>query len=1034
MAASTEFCLLGPLAVRRGDALVLVRPGKQRAVLAALLLNANRAVSVDELAEALWGSSPPPSARVTVQNYVKRLRQALGDADGTRISTRPGGYVIEVGAGELDAALFEELLGDARAAARYGLWDTAAQHARAALALWRGEPLTGVESELLAEREVPRLTDLRLRALETRIEADVHLGRPGEVIWELRRLAATHTLREHLHALLMLALYLDGRQAEALAAYQCARDVLVEELGAEPGPELQQLHQQILRADPALIRTGPATPAASAAPPAGLAPRQLPAAVAGFTGRAAELAALTGLLGHPDKGHPGTVVISAIGGTAGVGKTALAVHWAHQVAGQFPDGQLYMNLRGYDPARPVPATDALAAFLRSLGVPGTDIPADESERAARYRSLLAGKRMLIVLDNAGSADQVRPLLPGTGACIVVVTSRDTLAGLAARDGASRLDLDVLPPDDAVALLRELIGERADADPAAAAALAGQCCRLPLALRVAAELAATRPATPLAALAGELADLRTRLDLLETGGDPRTQVRAVFSWSCRHLGTAAARAFRLAGLHPGPDLDPFAAAALTGTTVPQARQALDTLARAHLLSPAAPGRYGLHDLLRAYAGELTAAQDNAQEQHTALTRLFDYYLHTAIVAMDALFPTDSDRRPRIPQPAAPCPEVKSLAGARDWLDAELATLVAGITYAAGHGWPAHATQLAAVLFRYLQTAGRYPEAIVIYTHAARAARSLGDPVAEADALNALGLFDWRQGRLEQATNLLQQSAALYRQARDRTGQARALGNLGIVEGRMGRHEQATSHHEQALSLYEETGNLYGKRITLNNLSVIEHMLGHGEQAAGYLHQALSLCRELGDPQGEANAHSNLGAVEVLRGHYDQAEEHLSQALSMHREQGDRWGEARALDELGTLRWHQGRHEQAAEYLRQAASKHHQMGDLTGHAKALNDLGKVLLSTGDLEQARAQHVTALTLASQAGCKNEEAQAHDGLADTYHAAGEKDPARAHWQQALAIYTALAVPEATQVSTKLDEISRVLSPSAGPGMPPPD
>jgi DNA-binding SARP family transcriptional activator len=565
---NTDFGLLGPQAVRRGGVKIPVPPGKQRVVLAALLLNANRPVPLDELAEALWGTSPPVSARATMQNYVMRLRKALG---GNRITTQPGGYQISVDPGELDLSRFETLLATARAAARDGSWDASAREAEAALALWRSEPLAGVESEYLAVRELPRLAELRLQALETRIDAELHLGRQSEVVSDLQQLASVHPLREHLHALLMLALYRDGRQGEALAAFQRARQVLVDELGTEPGSELRELHQRILAADPTLDVPAPGRPTAGAPAPA--LPRELPAGIRHFTGRGGELKELTGLLDQTTEQSP-TVVISAIGGTAGVGKTALAVQWAHQVAGRFPDGQLYVNLRGYDPGQPLTAADALAGFLRALGVAGPDIPAEEDERAARYRSLLAAKRILVVLDNAGSVEQVRPLLPGSPGSVVLVTSRDALSGLVARDGAHRLDLDLLPLPDAVNLLRALIGDRVDDDPQAAAALAEWCARLPLALRVAAELAVTRPQVSLGGLAAELADQQRRLDLLEAGGDPRTAVRAVFSWSYRHLGPEAARAFRLAGLHPGPDFDPAAAAALTSTTVGQARHLIE----------------------------------------------------------------------------------------------------------------------------------------------------------------------------------------------------------------------------------------------------------------------------------------------------------------------------------------------------------------------------------------------------------------------------------------------------------------------------
>ena len=523
-----EFSLFGPLLVSSDGEIAHVPQGKQRAVLAALLLKANRVISLDEFAETLWGHEPPPSASVSIQNYVMRLRKTLGPAAGARISTQAPGYLIRVDPEELDVSRFEVHLRAARAAARKSRWTAAAAEAGAGLALWRGEPLADADSELLSTRDAPRLAELRLEALEIRIEADLKLSRHADVISELRGLTAGNPLRERLHGLLMLALYRDGRQAEALAVFRAARRTLIEELGAEPGPELQELHQQILAADPALIRPAVAPTAEPAATRP--VPQELPAPVSHFTGQAAELDALTSLLGPSGGKTPEAVVISAIGGTAGVGKTALAIHWAHQVADRFPDGQLYVNLRGYDPSRPMAPADALAKFLRALGQDGQNIPPELDERASMYRSLLASRRILVILDNAGSAEQVRPLLPGTPTSMVVVTSRDSLAGLVARDGATRLELDVMPIEDAVRLLRALIGARVDADPGPTATLADQCCRLPLALRVAAELASSRPGSPLAELVAELADQQQRLDQLDAAGDPRTAVRIVFSGS------------------------------------------------------------------------------------------------------------------------------------------------------------------------------------------------------------------------------------------------------------------------------------------------------------------------------------------------------------------------------------------------------------------------------------------------------------------------------------------------------------------------
>ncbi len=703
-------------------------------------------------------------------------------------------------------------------------------------------------------------------------------------------------------------------------------------------------------------------------------------------------------------------MISAIGGTAGVGKTALAVHWAHQVAGLFPDGQLYVNLRGHDPGQPMPATDALAGFLRALGVPGHDIPPDADQRAARYRSLLAGKQLLVVLDNAGSADQVRPLLPGSGACTVVITSRDAMAGLVARDGAARLDLDVLPPEDAITLLRALIGARADAEPGAAAELAAQCCRLPLALRVAAELAASRPTVPLAALAGELADLRTRLDLLDAGGDSGTQVRTVFSWSCRHLDADAARTFRLLGLHPGPDIEPYAAAALTGTALPQGRRALDWLARAHLIQTTRPGRYGMPDLLRGYARELTATQDTEKEQHAALTRLFDHYLHTAAAAMDTLYPAERHYRPRIPQPATPVPPLPDPSAAREWLDAERAALVAAARHAA-HGWPGHTTRLATTLASYLRNGGHLPEAIIIFSHALGAARRIGDRAAEATTLNNIGLVDWQQSHFQQATDHHQQALALFRKTSDLAGEAHALVNLGLVEKELGRYEQAASHQREAVAIYRDIGDRLGEGRALGSLGLARQRQGRYQDAADYHQQTLDLFRAIGDHQGEGWALARLGVIDLRQGHYQGAAGYLQQALPLFQELGSTVGKAEILARLGDAYLEIGRYKQAAGNFEQALATYRKIGNPSLEADALNGLGDVLFRTGDADKARANYATALRLATEAGAPREQARAHSGLARACQAAGETLQARQHWQEALTRYETIGAPETDQI-----------------------
>jgi DNA-binding SARP family transcriptional activator/tetratricopeptide (TPR) repeat protein len=1007
-----RFGILGPLLVDDGESVVSVSAGRQRVLLAALLVHAGQAVRAETLADVVWDGSPPPGAIDTLRTHVMRLRRVLGPRAGARLVTRYPGYLVDASEDEVDLLRFNRLCRDGGAAVRTGSWAEAAQILSEALALWRGAALADVSSQILQRDEVPRLDELRVQAQEWRIDADLHLGRHADLVPEVQLLAAEHPLRERFHGELMLALYRCGRQAEALAAYRRARAVLIEELGAEPGSELRELHQQILTADPALATPEPEGRAAGGP---SLIPRQLPGPVPQFIGRDQELAALTQLLEHAAHAAPATVVISAIGGTAGVGKTALAVHWAHQVADRFPDGQLHVNLRGYDPDQPVTAADALAGFLRALGVEGQDIPAEKDERAARYRSLLVGRRMLVVLDNAGSAEHVRPLLPGTPACMVVVTSRDALTGLVARDGATRLDLDLLPSADAVRLLRTLIGSRANADPAAATELATRCARLPLALRVAAELAVTRPAASLADLASELADGQRGLNLLDAGGDPRTAVRAVFSWSYRHLDADATRAFRLIGMHPGADLEPYAAAMLIGTTVEQATQMLNLLARAHLIQPGAPGRYAMHDLLRAYARELAAVHDGEDGQHASLTRLFDHYLQTAASAMDTLVPAERHRRPRIPLPDAPRQPMTEASVAREWLDAETANLIAVATHTARLGWPTYAIRLAATLSRYFEMSGRYSEAIIIHGHAREASLQTGDRAAEATALTNLGAIRYQQGRYEQGATHLQQALAVFRETGNRDGEARALGNLAVIGQQQGRYEQAATYHEQALAVFREIGNRDGEASALGNLGAIGQQQGRYQQAVIHHQQALALFRESGNRDGEALALGSLGATYCQQGRYQEATGHLQEALALFRESGNRYREAHTLADLGIVDQQQGRYRQATEYHQQALTMCREIGDRNGEAIALNGLGEVFLSAGRSHDARVQHTTALSVAQDIGYKHEAARAHKGLGHAWEAAGEHGEARAHWEQALAIYAELGAPEVEEIRARL-------------------
>jgi len=746
-------------------------------------------------------------------------------------------------------------------------------------------------------------------------------------------------------------------------------------------------------------------------------PRQLPAPVRQFTGRHEELAALTGLLDQAGaNGNIPAVVISAIGGMPGVGKTALAVHWAHRVAERFPDGQLYVDLHGFDSSEPVTAADALAGFLRALGCSGPDIPVDDDERAGAYRSRVAGRRMLVVLDNARHAEQVRPLLPGSPDCVTIVTSRNAMAGLVAGDGAVRLHVDVLPMPEAVRLLRGLIGTRVDDDWDATVHLARQCGQLPLALRIAAELAAARPGLTLADLIADLTDLQHRLDVLGVGEDERTTVRSVLSWSYKALGADAARLFRLAGLHPGPSFDWYAAAALTQTSLPRVAQLLDQLTRAYLIQATAPDRYGLHDLLRDYARDLAAGDgDGANEGPAALTRLFDYYLHTAATAMDTAFPAERARRPAGPPARTPAPAFTGEGEALAWLAAERPGLVTVAVHAAEHGWASHATRLSAVLGSYLEAECLYPQALTIHSHARQAARTTGDVRAEASALNSIGVMDLRLGRYQQCADSFEQALGLFREAGDQLGEARALGNLGFAGFLQGHGQEASDHLQQSLTLFGALGDKPGQARMHANLGHVDLQRGRYQQASLHLQQSLALCHEIRDRSAEGRALGMLGEVDLQRGCYQQAADHLQQALAVFRGIGDRISEADVLAYLGVTDLRQGRYQPAVGYLERAWALSKETGDLSSQANTLNGLGELLLATGQPAVALARHTAALTVAVQASETHQQARAHAGLGAACGACGDLAGALHHQRRALALYTQLGAPEADQIRAQL-------------------
>ncbi|HEY7266020.1 MAG TPA: tetratricopeptide repeat protein [Trebonia sp.] len=666
--------------------------------------------------------------------------------------------------------------------------------------------------------------------------------------------------------------------------------------------------EELLNAGGAL---GPGTSRTTAA----AVPRQLPAAVTDFTGRSADLEALTRILDDNSGRAPGTVVISAIGGTAGVGKTALALHWAHRAAGRFGDGQLYVNLRGFDPTG-VPATpeEAIRGFLEALGVPPDKIPPLPDAQAGLYRGLVADRQMLIVLDNARDEQQIRPLLPASPGSLVLVTSRNQLTGLAAAYGARLITLDVLTHREAVRLLSSRIGhDRAAAAPEAITEIATLCACLPLALAVAAARAAARPRFALADLAAGLRDTAGRLDALDPG-DPAACVRAVFSWSYQQLSPEAARMFRLLGVHPGPDITAAAAASLAALDKPGARRLLRELTRAHLIAEHVPGRYAFHDLLRAYA--TAQARDTDTDTVAATARLLDHYLHTASTASLFLQPTRdpitvAELTPgTVPEPLA------HYSQAMTWFDAEHEVLSAAVMRAAGSGFDRHAWQLPWAMSDYLDRRGHWDERIAVFRTGLAAATRLGDKAGQAMSLRLLAYAYLRVGDYGQAGAHVRHSMELSRQVGDRRGETKARTVLAAIASCQGRHADAIGHCDQALQLFRAVGNTAGEVEMLNNIGWYHALLGDYQQSRAFCEKSLTLSAELGHRHTEASAWDSLGFSEHQDGKYGRAVACYQRALSLFRELGDRNYEANTLSHLGDSRHATGDLPRAREAWRQA----------------------------------------------------------------------------------------------------------------------
>jgi DNA-binding SARP family transcriptional activator len=884
------FRLLGPVRLDLSRRKVDLGPDKQRCLLAVLLLSPGQPVPVEALADKIWGDGQPRQVRNVLSTYVTRLRRAIESAGPVteliRLRHDAGGYLVDCEPEQVDLHWARGL---AREASACGDDARAALLYRQVLTAWQPVALAGI-SGTWADRTRESLQQQRFGIVSGWAKAELRLGRAAAVVDELRDLVASNPTAEEMAAPLMVALARTGREAQALDCYAQLRQALAEELGADPGIELKDLHRAILRGE---------VDAVAPTPPAGwrVVPAQLPPDVRGFSGRRAELTQLDETLRAGGE-QPTAVVISALSGTAGVGKTALAVHWAHQLRYMFPDGQMYANLRGFHQGGLATSpAEALRAFLDALDVPPSLIPAGLDAQAALYRSLLAGKRMLIVLDNARDAEQVHPLLPGAPGCLVIVTSRNQLSGLVAAVGALPLTLDLLPVAEARELLAHRLGEgRIAAEPRAADEIVALCACLPLALSIVAAQAAAQPGFRLTTLADKLREAHGSLDAFD-GGDAAIDARAVFSWSYNTLSAGAARLFRLLGLHPGPDIAGPAAASLAGAPMMQVRQLLVELTRANLVTERTLGRYSLHDLLRAHATELANAYDSDVERRAALHRVLDHYLHGAHAAALLLDPYRDPINPTTPQPGITTADLADHEHAVSWFTAERAGLLAAIELAAQAGFDTHAWQLAWTLAEFLDRRGYWHDQAATQRIALDSARRLSDGPGQACAHRSLGLANDQLGHHDNAQAHLRHALALFRDIGDHTGQARTHLNLGQMLERQGQHPAALDHAQRALALFQAADHRPGQASALNAVGWRLAILGDYQQALVYCEQALALLQRIGDRYGEAGTWDSLGYAHHHLGDRQQAIICFQQAIELFRHLGDRYHEAVVLANLG-----------------------------------------------------------------------------------------------------------------------------------------
>jgi DNA-binding SARP family transcriptional activator/tetratricopeptide (TPR) repeat protein len=1039
-----EFRILGPVELWEAGQRRDLGSAKERCVLAILLWALGSPVSADAIVNRVWGRHPPAKARESLYSYVARLRRRIQRAGAdaqARLVSGSGSYTLEADRELVDLHRFRRLRVQARAIGESGDDDQAASLLHEADALWRGEPLAGISGDW-AERVRASLVDEHLAATQERIATDLRVGRHADVLGELSDLVSEHPLVETLVEHLMLALYRCGRQADALHAFRQARQRLVDELGTEPSQSLSDLHRRMLQGDPGL-----AAPRAVSGVVGGAHADNLPRDIPGFIGRQREMRRLLNVATSNPARTAVTVV--AIDGMPGVGKSTLAIHAAHRLRDSFPDAQLYLRLYAHDASRgPLDPAAGLEILLRMLGVTAEQMPRGLEERAALWRSHLARRRAVVVLDDAASPNQVDPLLPGAPGCLVLITSRTTLTGLA---GIDSISLGVLSGDDASALFTGIVGKGRPADGEAVAGINRLCGHLPLAIHLVASRLSQRSAWSVADLAHRLSRVGDRVGEIYTDNP---EIGASFELSYQGLTSEQQRIFRRICLQPGPEFTLPAAAAAAGASFAQTERCLSSLLNNHLLEEPARGRFRFHDLIGAYARDLATRHDSGSDRELTLRRVLDYYLHVADVADRLLYPYRYRIDVDVDHPWGEA----QLAGphdAREWLRAELVNLLAAARYAFDHRLPEHAALLPHVLAQFLQTHGYWEAAITAHTRAARSWRALGDGRGEGRALTDLAFMLTRTGRYDDALQRAQEALDLFRAHADARGEADVLDRIGLAYWQLSRFHEAIAQHEKAAKISRSLGDRREEADALAHGAMSHWHLGSYQEATRRLTQALAIYRDVGDRQGEARALNNIADVELRLGRCDEALHRYEQAQVMARDLGDRQGEAVVLNNMGNAYQHLGRYADALAVYRRALAVYREVGDRRCEADTLNNIGAAFQRTRHYSEAMIHHQKALAVAHDLAEPYQEARAlshiadvhlrggrHEmaldeyaavlelsrrigdpyqeglalaGMANAQYSLGRHGPARDRWHQALALFERIGVPEADEVRGRL-------------------